>query len=99
MAELKNQFHKNKMNKDADSRFIEKGAYVDALNIESNDSGVLANSLSNKKLTNLSLGNNPITIGMYFDSFEDKIYWFVKSDSGDFIIEFQETSNIAVIVL
>jgi hypothetical protein len=99
MEENKNLFYKSKMNKDTDSRLIAEGDYVDATNFESGDSGVLENCLSNKKLTNLSLGNNVNTIGMYFDEFDDKIYWFCKSDSGDYIIEHSQRSLLTSIVL
>jgi len=97
--EIKNFFYKGKMNKDLDSRFIGEGEYVNATNLESNDSGVFENSLSNKKLTNLNLGNNAKTLGMYFDEFSDKIYWFVSSDSGDYILEHSQRSNVTTTVL
>jgi len=104
MPEIKNIFSAGRMNQDYDSRLIPKGEYPSATNIKvskssGSDVGALENSLSNKKLTNLSLGTNVETIGMYFDTTDDKIYWFVVSDSGSYVIEHHEETNTTSIVL
>tara|TARA_R110002167_G_scaffold331706_1_gene538398 strand:+ start:41636 stop:45664 length:4029 start_codon:yes stop_codon:yes gene_type:complete len=104
MPENKNLFFEGKMNKDLDSRLVPNGQYRDALNFRvasssGSDVGALENSLSNKKLTNLSLGANPITIGMLCDNTDNKIYWLVSSDSGDYVIEHHPDTGLTSIVL
>lgn len=104
MAETKNTFTGGRMEKDLDSRLISKGLYRDALNFKSSNSsgedvGALENSLSNKKLTSLDVGANPITVGMFSDTSEDNVYWFVKSDSGSYIFEYNLISDYTSIVI
>ena len=104
MPEIKNSFVGSKMDKDTDSRLLQPGSYRDALNFrvgnsEGSDAGAGENSLSNKKLTNLPVGNNPITIGMYGDEFAEKIYWFVKSDTGNYVLEWDNINSISSYVL
>jgi len=104
MPEIKNLFSRGRMNKDSDSRLMPKGEYRDALNFrisnsESDDAGAGENSLSNKKLTNFQLGANPKTIGAYGDEFEEKIYWFVKSDTANYVLEWDNIYSLSSIVL
>lgn len=104
MPNIKNNFTNAKMNKDTDSRLLPKGEYRDALNFrvsnsEGEDAGAGENSLSNKKLTNFSLGTNPLTIGMYGDEFAETLYWFVKSDSGNYVLEWDNINQIGAVVL
>jgi len=104
MPEVKNTFLEAKMNKNDDSRIVPKGQYRDALNFrtsksEDSDAGAGENSLSNRQLTNFNLGSNPFTLGMYGDEFEEKIYWFVKSDKGNYVLEWDNTNEIGAIVL
>ena len=104
MPEIKNTFSLSKMDKDTDSRLLQQGSYRDALNLrvgssEGGDAGAGENSLSNRKLTNLSMGTNPITLGMYADEFEEKIYWFVKTDTGNYVIEWDNINSVASYVL
>ncbi len=104
MPEIKNTFVGSKMDKDTDSRLLPEGSYRDALNFrvgnsESSDAGAGENSLSNRKLTNLTFGDNPFTLGMYGDEFEEKIYWFVKSDSGNYVVEWDNINAVASFVL
>ena len=101
---LKRTFIKGRLNKDLDERALPDGEYRDALNIEITDSegsdvGAIENTLSNKKITNVSLGANPKTIGKYEDEKEDKIYWFVKSDTACFLLEYDAINNITSVVL
>jgi hypothetical protein len=92
------------MDKDTDSRLIPQGSYRDALNLrigssEGGDAGAGENSLSNRKLTNLTMGTNPITIGMYGDEFEEKIYWFVTTDTGNYVLEWDNVNSVSSYVL
>lgn len=100
----KNTFLGSRMDKDTDSRLLEQGVYRDALNVKvgnssGSDVGALENSLSNKQLTNHSFGANPTCIGMYADKNEQKIYWFVKSDDGDYLMEHDFANGITSVVL
>lgn len=104
MPEIKNTFSLSKMDKDTDSRLLPQGSYRDALNLrvgssEGSDAGAGENSLSNRKLTNLTMGANPITIGMFSDEFEEKIYWFVKTDTGNYVFEWDNINAVASYVL
>ena len=104
MPTVKNNFVSGKLNTDVDERLLKKGEYKDALNINiansnGSDVGAIEKSLSNKKLTNLSLGTNIHTIGGTSDEFEEKLYWFVKSDSGSYIIEHAIKTNTSCFVL
>lgn len=101
---LKKTFIKGKMNKDLDNRIISDGDYRDALNVEIIDSegsdvGALENSLSNRQLTAIDLGLNPINIGKYSDEPKDKIYWWEKSDNGCFLLEWDNANQLISIVL
>lgn len=104
MPEIKNRFLGSKMDKDSDSRLIQPGFYRDALNFrvsgsESSDAGAGENSYSNKKLTNIGMGADPKTIGMFCDEFEEKIYWFVKTTTGNFVLEWDNLNEISSYVL
>lgn len=104
MPNVKNTFTEAKMNKDVDSRLMPTGQYRDALNFrvsnsEGEDAGAGENSLSNKKLTNFTLGANPTTIGMYGDEFAEKLYWFVKSDTANYVLEYDNVNEVGSIVL
>lgn len=104
MSTTKRTFHKGKMNLDIDERFIENGEYGEALNIsvsnsEGSDVGAIEKCLSNKKLTNLSLGENVYTLGSLRDEFEEKIYWAVLSDNGCYVVEYEVATEITTFVL
>jgi hypothetical protein len=104
MARIRNTFFKGIMNKDLDSRLTSPDLLRDALNVKvstaaSDDVGVVENNLSNKKLTDLDLGANPKTIGMYFDNVAESIYWFVVSDQGRYILEYDTQNKSTSFVL
>jgi len=100
----KNTFIGSRMDKDTDSRLLEPGVYRDALNVRvgnssGSDVGALENSLSNKKLTNKSFGANATCIGMYSDKNEQKVYWFVVSDDGSYVMEYDFPNGVTSVVL
>ena len=101
---LKNVFTSGKMNKDSDERLIQKGEYRHALNVRvansnGSDVGSVENSLSNYKMSNLSFGSNPRTVGVIDDDGANKIYWCVVSDNGSFVCEFSKDTEQAEIIL
>lgn len=92
------------MNSDFDNRLLPPGEYREAnnvviINTEGSDEGSVQKSLSNKRLTNLNLGTNPETVGHAVNEARAKIYYFVVSDTGSFIIEWDESSQSASYVL
>ena len=105
--ESKNVFSSGKMNRDADERLIQQGEYRYALNarvINSSTSGVgaLENSLSNSAVTtstDLDFGTNPVCIGSVADDSLNKIWWFVRSDDGSYIAEYDLDNEVATMVL
>jgi hypothetical protein len=97
MPEIKNNFLKGKMNKDADERVLPPGEYKDALNIqvgvaENGDAGSLHNVLSNNKISNLNISGAKC-IGSVADTQTEKIYWFIYGTTVDAIAEYDETTN------
>jgi hypothetical protein len=92
------------MNKDVDDRLLPEGMFRHAENIlitqsEGSDVGSVQNSYSNKKLTNINFGANALCIGVYCDEAEDKIYWFVVSDSGCYLMEHDFINGVTTTVL
>ena len=101
---LKNIFNLGKMNKDLDERLVPKGEYRDALNIRvsgssASDVGAIENSPSNEGLSQLDFGANPVSIGSVSDDANNKIYWFVRSDTGSFICEYDVDNDSSTFVL
>ena len=101
---LYRNFIEGRLNKDVDERLLPKGEYrsannVEIINSEGSDVGAVENTLSTKQLTNLSLGTNVRTIGKYSDEAEDRIYWFVKSDTGCYLLEWDDINKVTTFVL
>ena len=92
MPEIKNNFFQGKMNKDLDERLVPNGQYRHAENIEistseGSDVGTVQNILGNNEVGN----NIPTTfkcIGSIADEKNNKIYWFLKADDKDAIVEY-----------
>lgn len=101
---LKQNFVKGRLNKDVDIRLLPKGEYRDAygieiINSEGSDVGAIEPMLSNKQLTNYDVGSNPLDMGNFSDEFRKKIYWFVLSDTGSFLFEWDDINKIQSLVL
>ena len=95
---FKNIFSSGKMSKDLDERLVQKGEYRDALNVKvanssGSDVGSVENEISNAVLSSLSMGNNPVCIGSVADDVNNKIYWFVRSDLGSYVCEYDSDNN------
>ncbi|MBC7845574.1 MAG: Ig-like domain-containing protein [Flavobacterium sp.] len=104
MTNYRRTFLGGKMNRDLDERVIPEGEYRHAENIEianseGSDVGSVQNSFSNKKMTSLSLGSFPNTLGKYECEARDKLYWFVKSNSGCYLLEWDNNSQSVSYVL
>lgn len=104
MANLRRTFVQGRMDQDTNERLLEDGLYRSAENIlvlesEGSKVGAIQNSLSNRKLTDLDFGANPITLGTFSDETNKKLYWCVKSDTGCFVIEYDRVNNLSSFVL
>lgn len=102
--ELKRTFEKGVMNKDIDERLVPNGYYTHAENLitdstEGSDLGVIKNILSNKKVTDIDLGNNVRVLNGFSDETKQKIYYFVLSDIGSFLIEYDDQTQSTTYVL
>ena len=101
---LKNTFIQGKMSKDVDERLVENGQYIHAENIrvinsEGSDVGAIENCKGNTQQTYLSLGANLRTLRAIPHETTNKIYFFNKSDSGDYLIEWDNEKKLSTIVL
>tara|TARA_R100001369_G_scaffold88042_2_gene124050 strand:- start:5218 stop:6255 length:1038 start_codon:yes stop_codon:yes gene_type:complete len=111
MARTQRNFIAGRMNKSLDERLIPNGEYEDALNVrlgstEASEIGSVENSKGNTRLTELffldqtALSTSARAIGVYEDSANETIYWFVHdpsftlSDTGkcDMICSFNTTT-------
>ncbi|MGV6830320.1 MAG: Ig-like domain-containing protein [bacterium] len=104
MPIIRRDFIEGKMNKDADERLLPKSQYRDGLNIrvsnsEGDEVGSIENSLGNKQKTNLDVGANAVTIGALAETFNDTLYYWVVSDSGSYVCEYNERTGLANFVL
>jgi hypothetical protein len=104
MANLRRNFLGGKMSKDADERLLQDGEYIHAENIEiinseGSDVGSVQSCFSNKQLTSINFGTNVETQGKYEDDSRDKIYWWVKSSLGCYILEWDNASQSVAFVL
>lgn len=112
MAEMKRNFAKARMNKDADERVLPAGEYRDALNVQvttsdTGDAGALQNIKGNLRLRYGEAGTHVdhegTCVGMVANASTDKIYYFVtKDETGepktDYIVECDTTtSNLAYV--
>ena len=96
MPEIKNTFLKGRMNKDLDERLIPSGEYRDALNIEistSEDSNVGSVQTILGNLEMAGLPETCVCVGSYADEKTNKIYWFVKEDDFDAILEYDSNTE------
>jgi len=104
MPEISNNFRLGRMEKDLDDRLVPNGAYRDALNVEvatseGSDVGALQKVLGNTKKGTIGSMSNPVCIGSVRDTENNKIYWFINSDSRDVIAEYNEADGTIAPVL
>ena len=102
MPEIKHVFSQGKMNKDLDERLVPNGQYRHALNVqisssEGSDVGTVQNILGNTKLSSF-IGVNPKCVGAIADDKNNALYWFVKTQYYDFILEYKNKTLTPVLV-
>lgn len=101
---LYNTFTGGAMNKDIEVRLLPKNFYLDAKNIrittpDGQNSRSVKFALGNTQQSALSLGTNAKCVGSCVDTFRNKIYWAVASDSGSYINEYDVATATENIVL
>jgi hypothetical protein len=112
MAKLQHTFVQGKMNKDLDERLVPNGQYRDAQNIqistsEGSDVGAVENILGNSLKNFEGSGDwddsfgltNAKCIGAARDSQNEKIYWFLTSNTVDAILEYDQVADVVSPVL
>jgi len=85
MPEIKRLFNASRMNRDLDDKMLKPGEYREALNInvsksESADIGAVENILGNKLISDTSFSNAKV-IGEYRDNGNERIYYFITTNS------------------
>ena len=101
MPEIKNTFNQGKMNKDLDERLIPNGQYKDALNIEVTSgedagAGTVRNILGNSAVDNSLIPVSSLDatcVGSIPNNRTNRLYWFVKAQQRDAILEYDQTSG------
>ena len=103
---LKNTFTTGKMNKDADERLLRADEYTHAENVNVSDSlnsdtGVVKNVQSNVQVANelVFQGENPETIGSVADDVNRRIYWFVVTDTSNYVCEYDQEKGTSNFIL
>lgn len=104
MPNLRRTYSQGRMQLDTENRLLPDGEYREAYNAiiynnESNEEGSVKKGYSNKRLTNLDLGENPICVLGISHPSRNRVYWGVVSDSGSYLIEYDFTNEIATFVL
>ena len=104
MPEIKNNFAQGKMNKDLDERLVPNGQYRHALNVEvstseSSNSGTIQNILGNAVAGQLAIGEGYTCVGSLSDEKNNKIYWLVKGDTRDLILEYNHETKTSQCIL
>jgi hypothetical protein len=102
--DIRRTFLGGRINKDVDERLVKDGEYRHAENVmvldsEGSDVGAVQNSFSNRKLTNINFGSNPVCIGGFPDEATQKLYWIIKSDLGCYVLEYDVKNDLVSKVL
>tara|TARA_Y100000593_G_scaffold95030_1_gene198544 strand:- start:3422 stop:11602 length:8181 start_codon:yes stop_codon:yes gene_type:complete len=104
MPDIVNSFFKAKMNKDLDERLVPSGEYIDAENIQittsdGSDVGTAQNLLGNIRVDDIiNQGENSICVGSISNEKDDTLYWFVKSNSTDYILQYSLKTDLTTLV-
>lgn len=104
MPIFRKTFSQGRMQLDAENRLLQDGEYREATNViavnnENGEEGSIRKSYSNKRLTNINLGANPITLGGATYNARNRIYWLVLSDSGSYLLEYDTATQTTSFVL
>ncbi len=103
MPEIKNAFTQGKMNKDLDERLIQNGLYRNAVNVsvetaENSGVGTARNILGNSRVDAL-VPDSYFCIGSISNERTNKLYWFVKGEDTDAILEYDKKESESKIIV
>ena len=104
MPEIKNTFTQGKMNRDLDERIIPNGQYRHAMNVqvstsEGADVGTVQNILGNIRFDTVIDVPNPKCVGSISDEKNDKLYWFIKSNTVDAVLEYAVDGGVSAVLI
>lgn len=102
MTVIRKDFLSGKIDKDTDERLVKGYRHAENILIvqsEGSDVGSAQNSYSNKRLTNYNFGENPECLLGFADETNDLLYWFILSDTGAYLVEWDNKNFILSIVL
>lgn len=104
MPTFRKTFSQGRMNLDAENRLLQDGEFREATNAviisnENSEEGSVRKSFSNKVLTDINFGANPISLGIFPYEARNRIYWLVLSDLGSFLMEYDYTTETTSFVL
>jgi len=104
MPEIKNTFTQGKMNKDLDERLVPNGQYRDAMNVQlstsdGSDIGTVQNILGNKSIENVVDINDAKCVGSVSDEGKNRLFWFIKSNYVDAIIEYSVDMGVSAVLV
>ena len=104
MPEIKNTFTQGKMNKDLDERLVPNGQYRDAMNVQlstsdGSDIGTVQNILGNKSIENVIDINDAKCVGSVSDEGKNRLFWFIKSNYVDAIIEYSVDTGVSAVLV
>jgi len=104
MPEIKNTFTQGKMNKDLDERLVPNGQYRDAMNVQlstsdGSDIGTVQNILGNESIENVVDISDAKCVGSISDEGKNRLFWFVKSNSVDAIIEYSVDMGVSAVLV
>ena len=104
MPEIKNTFTQGKMNKDLDERLVPNGQYRDAMNVQlstsdGSDIGTVQNILGNKSIENVVDISDAKCVGSISDEGKNRLFWFIKSNSVDAIIEYSVDMGVSAVLV
>ena len=101
---LRQSFYGAKMNKDLDLRALAKNEYLHAENVriispDGSNSSTVRPALGNIQKSTFSFGSNAKWMGHEIDYFANTIRWAVKSDTGNYVVEYNILTETQEIIL
>jgi hypothetical protein len=101
---LRQAFYGAKMNKDLDLRSIAKNEYLHAENVriitpDGANASTVRFALGNSQLSSFNFGTNAKWMGHEVDYFANTIRWAVKSDTGNYVVEYNVLTDTESIIL
>lgn len=101
---LRTAFYGAVMNKDLDVRAIPKNQALHFENIrmispDGSNASAVRMALGNTQLSSFSFGANAKWVGHSVDDFANIIRWGVKSDTGNYVVEYNTLTNASAVIM